>query len=95
MTDLTKPKPREENGIVIFDNPLKVNLLDFDYEHLDCASIIKDISEGDDDTAEVFCYSTSEAYNRTLRIKYDSEYQDKGLDYHGGIGSFMLNGIMI
>ena len=72
-------KMHEENGIVYYDEPYRVNYLDFLYQHLDCDAIIKRDDAGTYENVQIVAYSVAKEKNELLWRIFREKYT--GSDY--------------
>lgn len=74
---MNTPQITIKDGIAYFEQPYKVDFVDFGYAHLDCDSIITEASAHYDEV-EVVAYASEEKYNAKLYKIYEESYKGKG-----------------
>lgn len=85
-------KECKKDDIVFIEDSDIVNLLDFGYEHLDCAVIFFDYNK-ETYEARIFAYVDDPKYNDILRVLFISTLRERGYKYFDGFSSSMVNGI--
>ena len=90
MLDMSKlPSHKIENGIVIFDEPCKMNTIDWAYLSLDCDSIL--LKEGNtDEEGIVYAVASSPEHNVALQELYSSINTENKYVYNLGLSSSVL-----
>ncbi len=68
-------KRKAERGIVYCNPPIKTNLYQFLYHHLDCNCIIKKTDSSNMDDVEIVAYAADKKYNQRL----DKEMENNDL----------------
>jgi len=66
-----------EKRIIFSSSALKIDFVDFGYEHIGCDSIIID-GDGASSIVEVVCYASEPQYNGKLQKLFDKQYKGKG-----------------